>query len=66
MNNPEVEQQPPSHGRKHIGVPFENEAQYHECVADVVQYREDLMKLSAQHPELFPQAMGQGYIFHDR
>jgi hypothetical protein len=66
MNNTEVEQQPPSHGSKHICVPFENEAQYHECAADVVQYRKYLMELSAQHPELFPQAMGQGYTFHDR
>ena len=66
MNNTEVEQQPPSRGSKHICVPFENEAQYHECVADVAHYREYLMKLSARHPELFPQAMGQGYTFHDR
>jgi hypothetical protein len=65
MNNTEVEQ-PPSRGSKHICVPFENEAQYHECVADVAHYREYLMKLSARHPELFPQAMGQGYTFHDR
>jgi hypothetical protein len=43
-----------------------NEAQYHECAADVAQYREYLMKLSAQHPELLPQALGHGYTFHDR
>jgi hypothetical protein len=66
MNNTEVEQPPPSRGRKHICVPFESEAQYHECVAEVAHYREYLMQLSVQHPELFPQAMGQGYTFHDR
>jgi hypothetical protein len=66
MNNTEVEKRPPSRGSKHICVPFENEAQYHECVADVAHYREYLRKLGARHPELFPQAMGQGYTFHDR
>jgi hypothetical protein len=34
-------------------------------VADVAKYREYLMKLSARHPELFPQAIGGGYTFHD-
>ena len=65
MKHTELEQQPPSRGSKHICVPFENEAQYQECVADVAQYRPYLTQLSAQHPELFPQAMGQGYTFHD-
>lgn len=66
MSNTEVEQRPPSRGSKHICVPFENEAQYQACVEDVKQYREYLTGMSAQHPELFPQAMGQGYTFHDR
>jgi hypothetical protein len=66
MKRPEVEKQPPSRGSKHICVPFENEAQYQACVADVARYRQYLTQLSMQHPELFPQAMGQGYTFHDR
>ena len=65
MKNTELEP-PPSRGSKHICLPFENEAQYQECVADVAKYREYLTKISAQHPELFPQALGQGYTFHDR
>lgn len=66
MNNTAVEKEPPSRGSKHICVPFETEAQYQACVADVMEYRAFLTKMSAQHPELFPQAMGQGYTFHDR
>lgn len=65
MSNTEVEKSPPSRGRKHICVPFENEAQYQEGVADVAKYREYLTKMRAQHPELFPQLLGQGYTFHD-
>lgn len=65
MSNTELEQSPPSRGSKHICVPFETEAQYQECVADVTKYRSYLTHLSIHHPELFPQAMGQGYTFHD-
>jgi hypothetical protein len=66
MKHTELEQQPPSRGSKHICVPFDTEAQYQACVDDVAKYREYLRKLSAQHPELFPRALGQGYTFHDR
>jgi hypothetical protein len=66
MNNTKLEQQPPSRGSKHICVPFESEAQYQGYVDDVAQYREYRTQLSAQHPELFPQARGGGYTFHDR
>ena len=66
MNNTEVDKSPPSRGSKHICVPFASEAQYQGCVAEVAKYRLYLTKLHAQHPELFPQAMGQGYTFHDR
>jgi hypothetical protein len=65
MKNTELEPQPPSRGRKSICLPFESEAQYQACVADVAQYREYLTKMVGHHPELFPQAMGQGYTFHD-
>jgi hypothetical protein len=65
MSNTEVEKQPPSRGSKHICVPFDNEAQYQACVAEVVQYRAYLTTLFARYPELFPRAMGQGYTFHD-
>jgi hypothetical protein len=66
MKHTELEQQPPSRGSKHICVPFANEAHYQECVDDVAKYRAYLREMSQQHPELFPQAMGQGYTFHDR
>jgi hypothetical protein len=66
MNNTEEEKQHPSHGRKHICVPFASEAQYQECVDDVTQYRTHLTQVSQQHPELFPLALAQGYTFHDR
>jgi hypothetical protein len=32
----------------------------------VTEHRAFLTTMIAQHPELFPQAMGQGYTFHDR
>jgi hypothetical protein len=66
MRNTEAEQRQPSHGRKHICVPFESEAQYRDCVADVAKYRAYLTKLCQHHPELFPQAMGDGATCHDR
>ena len=66
MRNTEAEKRQPSRGRKHICVPFESEGQYQDCVADVAKYRAYLTKLRQQHPELFPQAMGEGYTFHDR
>jgi hypothetical protein len=66
MNNTALEKQPPSRGSKHICVPFESEVHYQGCVDDVARYRQYLTKMMEQHPELFPQAMGGGYSFHDR
>ena len=66
MKRPEEENQPPSRGSKHICVPFDNEAHYQEWVADVAKYRRYLTQMSAQHPELFPQAISGGYAFHAR
>jgi hypothetical protein len=66
MNNTEVEKLPPSRGSKHICVPFASEAQYQKCVTNVAKYREHLAQSLEQHPELFPQAIGEGYTFHDR
>lgn len=34
-------------------------------MADVSQYRRYLTEVARQHPELFPQALAQGYWFHD-
>jgi hypothetical protein len=65
MRNTESEKRQPSRGSKHICIPFESEAQYQECVADVAKYRTYLTKMLQQHPELFPQVMGAGYTFHD-
>ena len=66
MSNTEAEKRQPSRGYKHICVPFESEAHYHAYVDDVAKYRVYLTTLYQQHPELFPQAMGEGYTFHDR
>jgi len=66
MNNTEGEKQSPSRGRKPICVPFTSEAQYQAWREDVGQYRTSLTQVSRQHPELLPQALGQGYTFHDR
>ena len=66
MSNTEVEKPPPSRGSKHICVPFETEAQYQECETDVAKYRGYLTQMSEQHPELFPQALSGGYVFHAR
>src|SRR5229473_2923596 len=61
-----MEKQPPSRGSKHICVPFDTEAQYQKCVTDVAKYRRYLTQINEQHPELFPQAISEGYAFHDR
>ena len=66
MSNTEEEKSQPSRGRKSICVPFASEAQYQTCIEDVAQYRTYLTQLWRQHPELFPQGMGNGYTFHDR
>jgi len=65
MKHTEVEKQAPARGSQQICVPFETEAQYQGCGEDVVKYRQYLTKMSAQHPELFPQAIGGGYTFPD-
>jgi len=65
MKTAQHEQPPPSRKRKHICLRFESEAQYQECVAQPSRYRQYLAQLLAQSPELFPQAMAQGYHFHD-
>jgi hypothetical protein len=56
----------PSRSYKHIGLPFESEAHYQACVADLTKYRAHLTKMQQQHPEIFPQAMASGFSFHDR
>lgn len=66
MSNTEAEKRPSSRGHKHICVPFASEAHYQDCVEDVAKYRKYLTTMYQQHPELFPQALDNGYIFHDR
>src|SRR5262245_1810960 len=66
MSNTEAEPRSPSRGSHHIYVPFASEAHYEDCVADVTKYRTYLTEVAQQHPELFPQAWGQEYTFHDR
>ena len=50
---------------KHICLPFASEAQYREYVDPPAQYRQYLLQMLHQHPELFPEAMAQGFTFHD-
>ncbi len=52
-------------GTKYICLPFASEAQYRAYVDDPAQYRQYLTRMRAQHPELFPTAMDQGYTLHD-
>jgi hypothetical protein len=66
MSNTEGEKRAPSRGSHHICVPFASEAHYQECMDDVAKYRQHLRTMYDQHPELFPQALAQGYTFHDR
>ena len=66
MSNTEGKKRAPSRGAKHICVPFASEAAYQECVTNVTKYRQYLQTTYEQHPELFPQALQQGYTFHDR
>jgi hypothetical protein len=66
MNNTEAEPRSPSRGSHHICVPFASEAHYKECMADVTKYRTYLTEVAQHHPELFPQALAQGYWFHAR
>jgi hypothetical protein len=65
MRNTELEKDRPSRGSKHICLPFENEAQYQTCVKDPKQYRQYLRQMHQQYPEIFPQAISEGYKFHD-
>jgi hypothetical protein len=65
MKPTQPEPRSPSRAPKHICLPFESEAHYRACLADLRQYREYLMKLLAQHPELFPRALAAGFSFHD-
>lgn len=66
MSNTEGEKRAPSRGSHHICVPFASEAHYQECMDDVAKYRQHLRTMYDQHPALFPQALAQGYTFHDR
>ena len=52
-------------GNKHICLPCASEAQYREYVDQPAQYRRYLSEMLRQYPELFPQAMAQGFTFHD-
>ena len=52
-------------GHKHICLPFASEGQYREYGDDPAQYRQYLGERLSQYPELFPQAMDQGFTLHD-
>ena len=70
MNNTEAEPRSPSRvvipRESSYRVPFASEAHYKECMADVTKYRTYLTEVAQHHPELFPQALAQGYWFHAR
>lgn len=50
---------------KHICLPFDSEEHYRNCVEDLSVLRNYLAQQLAAHPELFPQAMSEGFTFHD-
>src|SRR5262245_36617387 len=50
---------------KHICLPFPSEAQYRAYVDAPAQYRQYLLQMLGQYPELFPTDMDQGFTFHD-
>jgi hypothetical protein len=51
-------------GSKTLCLPFEP-ASYPEVVKDKKRFRSLVDEVYAQHPELFPAAMGEGYTLHD-
>ncbi len=51
-------------GDKTICLPIADEIDYEELVEDREAYRQYLDKQIASHPELFPEAIEQGYRFH--
>ena len=55
----------PSPIRQSICLPFESEAHYTNCVENIKVYRSYIEKFSAHHPELFPEAISDGFVFHD-
>ena len=57
---------PPSRGANISACRLRVKRTIKTCVDDVAQYRPYLTPGAQQHPELFPQAMAEGYTFHDR
>lgn len=55
---------PSSATAHHICLPFASEAHYADCLRDLARYRQFLHQQFLAHPELFPQALGQGWQFH--
>ena len=55
----------PSTTQQSICLPFESEAHYEACVQDLKMYRAHIAQLSNLHPELFPEAITAGFVFHD-
>jgi hypothetical protein len=53
-----------SKGSKRVCLPIAQE-EHQRILVDPIAFRQLLDSLIAQHPELFPQAIGQGYILHD-
>ena len=57
--------EPSTDRNKTICVPFESEAHYAACVTNPERFRRHLCAVSARHPELFPEAFADGFVFHD-
>ncbi len=49
---------------KRVCIPIEQK-EYDRILLDPIAFRQFLNPLIAQHPELFPQTIAQGYVFHD-
>jgi hypothetical protein len=52
-----------SKGSKRVCLPIEQK-EYDRIFLDPIAFRQLLDPLIAQHPELFPQTIAEGYVFH--
>src|ERR1043166_199364 len=51
---------------KSICVPFDSAEHYAACVPDPESFRQHLMAVCGQHPELFPASISEGFVLHDK
>jgi len=52
-------------GDKSICLPVESEAQYRDIIFNPEGFRQYVIQIQSQYPELFPDSIEQGFWFHD-